>query len=205
MIALNYHNIDNNPQRISNLLPFIPNYNWLNINFPTGHKDYSTFEKDNMDIALNILFVPHDMQEIRQCYISKHNKTRNTHANLLMITEGHGKWHYVAIKIISGLLRGITSTHNGDFYCLNYFQSYRTQNKLKKHEQLSGKHDFCNLKLPDEEHKYLSSTSGKNSLKNTFIIYGDLERLLFNRIHVKILTITHLQSANHYMYHQVFL
>ena len=29
--------------------------------------------------------------QIRQCYISKYNKTRNTHANLLMITEGHGK------------------------------------------------------------------------------------------------------------------
>ena len=25
VIALNYHNIDNNPQRISNLIPFIPN------------------------------------------------------------------------------------------------------------------------------------------------------------------------------------
>ena len=70
--------------------------------------------------------------QIRQCYISKHNKTRNTHANLLMITEGHGKWHYVAIKSISGLLRGITSTHNGDFYCLNCFQLYRTQEKLKE-------------------------------------------------------------------------
>ena len=28
VIALNYHNIDNNPQRISNLIPFIRNYNW---------------------------------------------------------------------------------------------------------------------------------------------------------------------------------
>ena len=120
------------------------------------------------------------MQEIRQCYISKHNKTRNTHANLLMITEGHGKWHYVAIKSISGLLRGITSTYNGDFYCLNCFYSYRTPKKLREHEQLCGKHDFCNLKLPDEEHKYISSTSGKYTLKNPFITYADLECLLFN-------------------------
>ena len=120
------------------------------------------------------------MQEIRQCYISKHDKIRNTLANLLMITEGHGKWHYVAIKIISGLLRGITSTHNGDFYCLNCFHSYRTQKKLKEHEQLCGKHNFCNLKLPDEEHKYISSTSGQNILKNPFIIYVDLEGLLFS-------------------------
>ena len=120
------------------------------------------------------------MQGIRQCYISKHNKTRNTNANLLMITDGHGKWHYVAIESISGLLRGITSTRNGDFYCLNCFYSYRTQKKLKEHEQLCGKHDFCNLKLPDEENKYISSTSGKNTLKNPFIIYAGLQCLFFN-------------------------
>ena len=132
VIALNYHNIDNNPQGISNLIPFIPNYNWYNIDFPVGHKGYSQFEKNNTDIALNVLYIRHDMQKIRQCYISKHNKTRNTHANLLMITEGHGKWHYVAIKSISGLLRGITSTHNGGFYSLNCFHLYRTQEKLKE-------------------------------------------------------------------------
>ena len=120
------------------------------------------------------------MQEIRQCYTSNHNKTRYTHANLLMITDGFGKWHYVAIKSISGLLRGITSTHNGDFYCLNCFHSYGTHKKLKEHEQLCGKYGFCNLKLPDEKHKYISSTSGKNTLKNHFIIYADLECLLFN-------------------------
>ena len=91
VITLNYHNIDNNPQGISNLIPFIPNYNWYNIDFPVGHKGYSQFEKNNTDIALNVLYIRHDMQKIRQCYISKHNKTRNTHANLLMITEGHGK------------------------------------------------------------------------------------------------------------------
>ena len=34
----------------------------------------------------------------------------------------------------SGLLKGITSNHNGDFYCLNYLHSYRTISKLKKHE-----------------------------------------------------------------------
>ena len=43
--ALNHQNIDNNPQRIVNLIPFIANYNWDDINFPAEHKDYSPFEK----------------------------------------------------------------------------------------------------------------------------------------------------------------
>ena len=39
---------------------------------------------------------------------------------LLMITDGE-KWHYLAVKKLPTLLRGITLKHNGDFYCLNCF------------------------------------------------------------------------------------
>ena len=117
--ALNHQNIASNPQRIVNLIPFIAKYIWDDIDFPAGYKDYSAFEKTNTDIALNILFIEHNTKEIRQCYISKHTKTRNNHVNLLMITDGTGKRHYFAIKSISGLLRGIISNHNGAFYCLN--------------------------------------------------------------------------------------
>ena len=85
---LNYQTIPNNPERISNLKPFIDNYNWNDLEFPAGHKDYSAFEKNNTDIALSILYVPHKTKEIRPSYISKYNKTRNTQANLLMITDG---------------------------------------------------------------------------------------------------------------------
>ena len=41
-----------------------------------------------------------------------------------MITDGTSNWHYLAIKNLSGLLRGITSNHNGDFYCLICLHSY---------------------------------------------------------------------------------
>ena len=52
-----------------------------------------------------------------------------------MITDGTSSWHYPAIKSKSGLLKGITSNHNGDFYCLNCLHWYRTKSKLKKHEK----------------------------------------------------------------------
>ena len=141
--TLNYRNICHHPERISKLKPFISNYNWDNIDFPAVHKDYSAFEKNNSNIAINILFVPCKTKEIRQAYISKHNKTRKIHANLLMITDGTGCWHYLAVKRIPGLLRGITSNHNGDFYCLNCFHSYTTEKKLSKHERICKNHDFC--------------------------------------------------------------
>ena len=55
-----------------------------------------------------------------------------------MITAGE-KWHYTTLKseptedgfnrltkIFSILFRGITSNHDGDFYCLNCLDSFRT-------------------------------------------------------------------------------
>ena len=37
-------------------------------------------------------------------------------------------WHYLAVKKLSTLLRGITSKHCGDIYYLNYLHSFRTEN-----------------------------------------------------------------------------
>ena len=100
---------------------------------------------------------------IRPAYISKHNNKCDTQLNLLMITDADNNWHYLAVKRIPGLLRRITSRHNGDFYCLNCFHSYTTENKLKKHEKICNDHDFCFLKMPNEDNKILTTTPGKNS------------------------------------------
>ena len=110
-----------------------------------------------MTIALNILYVPYNTKEIRQAYISKHNDKRDNQINSLMITDGSTNWHYLAIKNISRLLRGITSNHNGDFYCLNCLHSYRTKSKLKEHEKICKNHDFCYLKMPDANQNILES------------------------------------------------
>ena len=82
-----------------------------------------------------------------------------------MITDGTSNWHYLAIKNISGLLRGITSNHNGDFYCLNCLHSYRRKSKLKKHEKICKNHDFYHLKMPDVDNNILESKPGKKVTK----------------------------------------
>ena len=48
-----------------------------------------------------------------------------------MITDDWKKLHYLAVRSLTALLRGITSNHHGDFYCLKCFYSYTTHNKLK--------------------------------------------------------------------------
>ena len=59
IIALNHQKINHHPERISKLIPFISKYNWDGINFPVGEKEWKTFERNNSDIALNILSVPY--------------------------------------------------------------------------------------------------------------------------------------------------
>ena len=58
-----------------------------------------------------------------------------------MITGNNNRWHYLAVKSLPTLLRGITSNLHGDFYCLNCFHSYPTLNKLKRH--VCNNHDYC--------------------------------------------------------------
>ena len=120
-------------------MPFFDQYNWKGIEFPLHSKDWKKFEQNNnKTIALNILFVPYNTKQIRLTYKSEYNHKRDNQVNLLMITDGVKNWHHLAVKSISALFRGIMSNNNGDYYCLNRFHSYRTNNV---HERLCGKND----------------------------------------------------------------
>ena len=57
-VVLNYDKINKNPQRVSNIKPFIDQYNWNDINLPSTSKDWKKFELNNESVALNILYVP---------------------------------------------------------------------------------------------------------------------------------------------------
>ena len=125
-VALNRDKIKKDPQRVSKIKPFIDQYNWNDIDFPSTGKDWKKFELNNESIALNILYVPHNTGKIHLAYKSKHNLTREKQKILLMITDGE-KWHYTAVTRLSGLLRGVTGNNIVDFYCLNCFPAYRTE------------------------------------------------------------------------------
>ena len=94
-----------------------------------------------------------------------------------MISDGQ-KWHYLVVKNLSGLLRGITSTHKEYFYCLNYFHSYRTESKLEAHKKICKNHDYCHVEMPNENNNIIKYNHGEKSMKLPFVIYADLEFLL---------------------------
>ena len=174
--ALNIDKINSHPERISKIKPFIDQYNSKEIDFPSTSKDWTKFELNN-NIAFNIFYVPHNTEKIQVAYISKHNLTREKQVILLMITNGEN-WHYLVVKSLHGLLKGITSSYNEDFYCLNCFCAYSTRNKLEEHKKVCENHDYCNVEMPNEDNKIIKYNQEEKSIKLPFIIYADLECLL---------------------------
>ena len=140
-------------------------------------KDWKKFELNNKSIALNILYLPCNIKEIRHAYKSKYSLGRENQVILLMITDGK-KCHYLAVKKLFALLRGLTSNYNGDFYCSNCFHPFRTDNKLTKHRNVCKNHDYCYVQMPKEDNKILKYNHGEKSMKLPLIIYANVESFL---------------------------
>ena len=99
IVALNHQNNENHPEGISNIKPFIDQYNWEGVDFPAGIKDWKKFGRSDKRIALNILLIPHNTKTINLTYKSKHNRKRENQVAFLMITDSE-KWHYIALKSV---------------------------------------------------------------------------------------------------------
>ena len=72
---------------------------------------------------------------------SKYNLTRENQLILLRISDGE-KWHYLTVRSLSAVLKGITSKYKGDSYYLNCFHSYRTKKALEKHMKVCDDKDY---------------------------------------------------------------
>ena len=175
-LALNLDKIKKDPQRVSKIKPFIEKYNWEDIDFPSTSTDWKKFECNN-EVALNILYIPYNTKKINIAYKSKNNLTQEKQIILLMISDGQ-KWHYLVVKTLSRLSRGITSNHKEDFCCLNCFHSYRTENKLEAHKKICENHDYCHVEMPTKNNNIIKYNHGEKSMKLPFVIYADLECLL---------------------------
>ena len=83
-----------------------------------------------------------------------------------MITNGK-KHHHLAVTNLSGLLQGKSSNHEGDFYCLNCFNSYTSKNKLKEHEGICNNHHSCRIEMPKWVEKNIKMQSRGKIIKST--------------------------------------
>ena len=145
-----YDEIGRDHNRVSKLKRYMDYFNWNDINFPTQQKDWDLFEENNRDVALNIFSVDKDKRNINNIRVLKFNRNRSHKVVLLMITNGF-KWHFTSVKSEIRSFRNVFFSNNGDFYCFNCRQAYRTDKALKKHERLCLNNKHCNVKLPKEE------------------------------------------------------
>ena len=74
----------------------------VDTDFSSYQRDWEEFEQSNTSIALNILFVPHNSEEIKLAYKSNYNKRKNQ-VILLMINDESNKCYYFAVKNLSEL------------------------------------------------------------------------------------------------------
>ena len=102
--GLNYNNIKEKK------LKKIEKFKTVNTDFSSHQRDWEKFEQENNSIALNVLFVSHNTEEIKLAYKSSYNERKNQ-VILLMINDKANNCYYFAIKNLSelnslGWLRG---------------------------------------------------------------------------------------------------
>ena len=74
----------------------------VDTDFSSYQRDWEEFEQNNTSIALNILFVPHNSEEIKLPHQSNYNKHKNQ-VILLMINNEANDSYYFGVKNMSEL------------------------------------------------------------------------------------------------------
>ena len=94
-----------------------------------------------------------------------------------MISNGEN-WHFLVVKSLSGLLTGITSNHQEDFYRLNCFHSYRAKNKLQAHKKYVKIVIIVGVEMATKDNNTIKYNHGEKFIKLPFVVYAYLECLL---------------------------
>ena len=74
----------------------------VDIDFSSHQRYWENFEQENNSIALNVLFVSHNIEEIKLAYKSSYNKRKNQ-VILLIINDEANNIYYFAVKNLSEL------------------------------------------------------------------------------------------------------
>ena len=70
----------------------------VDTDFSSHQRNWENFEQENNLIALNVLFVSHNHEEIKLACKSSYNKCKNQ-VILIMINDEANNYYYFAIKI----------------------------------------------------------------------------------------------------------
>ena len=156
-------------------------------------------EKSIPRIALNVSNVDNgkfytDLEKIYPAYVWKLEVWWTNYS------FNDSKWSRIGLYCsnkttkLSTLLRGITSTHNVDFYPLICLYSFRTKKKLESHKNFCRNKDCYSAGVLCEKSLLLKFTQFQKSGKAPFFIYADLKSLINNTSAYQIIPKNHPQQ-----------
>ena len=151
-------------------------------------RDWEEFEQNNTSIARNILFVPHNSEEIKLAYKSNYNKRKNQ-VILLMINDQSKNHYYFAVKNLSesnssGWLRGKTETlisGDTDFEdalddALNYQNIERDSQRISKVKPYINKYNWEGIELPVGPKEWKKFEGNYKTIALTILLYHTIQK-----------------------------
>ena len=153
--TLNYNKI--NEKELKKLLKF----RRVDMDFSSYQRDWEEFEQENTSIALNILSLSYNSEEVKLAYKSIYNKRKNQ-VILLMINDEANNCHYFAVKDLlelnfSGWLRAkkeaINNSNNNNFEdalddALNYQNIEIHSERISKLKPYINKYNWEGIDFP---------------------------------------------------------
>ena len=172
--ALNPKN--NHPERIdSDLKSKQDTINIQGNGYPVSFRDIDRFEHLNPNISISVLGYNKE-ERVYPLRISKCTK-RNHDIVLLLLKDGE-KSHYCLVKNISALLSSqINSNDHKRYFCLNCFNSFKNEDKLKEHKEYCYENESVKILMP-QQGTYLRFKNFLHSEKAPFVVYADFESLI---------------------------
>ena len=136
------------------------NFKRVDTDFSSHQRDWEQFEQENTSIALDVLFVTYNSEEIKFAYKSSYNKRKNQ-VILLMIRNEANNYYYFAVKNLSelnssGWLRGKKETiiiGDNDFEnalddSLNYENIEKHPERISKLKPYINKYNWKGIDFP---------------------------------------------------------
>ena len=148
----------------------------VDIDLSSNQRDWEKFEQEKTSIALNVLFVSYNSEEIKLAYKSNYNKRKNQ-VILLMINDEANNCYYFAVKNLSelnslGWLRGkkeaIINGDNNFQSALNHALNYQTIEKhpgrISKLKPYINRHNWEGIDFPAGPKEWKKFEQNKNTI-----------------------------------------
>ena len=152
--------------------------NMKGIRYPVSIRDINRFEHLNPNISISVLGYNKE-ERVYPLRISKCTKhTKRKHDIVLLLIKDGEKSHYCLVKNISALLSSQINNHDHKrYFCLNCFNSFKNEDKLKEHKEYCYENESVKILMP-QQGTYLRFKNFPHSEKAPFAIYADFESLI---------------------------